>query len=82
MIRLLVLLTVLLGSIGFTNIASMAEISPSRDRSSYRIVNLVNDFQAYYRQCSTKEWDYRLSNWDSMASGLECAKSPTRSHHG
>ena len=66
MIRFLVLFAVLLGSIGFTDIVSMAEISPSRDQGSYRIVNVVNDFQAYYRQCSTKDWDHRLSNWDSM----------------
>ncbi|MGD8290316.1 MAG: DUF2268 domain-containing putative Zn-dependent protease [Desulfobacterales bacterium] len=45
---------------------AMAIKSSVQVNDSYRVINVVNDFQAYYQKCSKMGWPDRLDHWDTM----------------
>ncbi len=67
--RCLVLFVLSIGAIWITDTVAMAEKSSDQVNGSYRVVNVVNDFQAYYQKCSDMGWRHRSDNWDTMLEG-------------
>ena len=51
---------------GLAATAETVEKPSGQTHDSYRIVNMVNGFQAYYQKCLGMEWKDRLIQWDSM----------------
>ena len=67
--RCLVLFVMSLWLLWVSDTAAIAEKSSVQVNDSYRVINVVNDFQSYYQKCSKMGWPDRLDNWDTMLEG-------------